>query len=312
MHEQICPIWGTVAEVGRSTPYTVDVNSERAGGGYSFSIGFEGHLQSLPVSERARLSTWILDRNRAGETFPMVNGSALDAARSRRDLPMTAKRERMLKALGVVNSRPGRWLDAQRVGIFVLPWIEAESVDEGAFMIDQFVQDGFLAVRGLEIGLTAPGFEAIDSLKSAGAETKQAFVAMWFGPEMLPVYDEGIAPAVRDAGYEPFRIDRKEHVNKIDDEIIAEIRASRFLIADFTCPLITTADGATVGNPRGGVYYEAGFAQGLGTPVIWMAREDTIEHVHFDTRQFAHILWKEPGDLRKSLYNRIAAVIGAA
>ena len=33
---------------------------------------------------------------------------------------------------------------------------------------------------------------------------------------------------------EPVRIDQKERLNKIDDEIIAEIRRSRFLVADFT------------------------------------------------------------------------------
>ena len=45
------------------------------------------------------------------------------------------------------------------------------------------------------------------------------------------------------------RIDRHEHVNKIDDEIIAEIRRARFVVADFT-------HGDTGG--RGSVYYEAG------------------------------------------------------
>ena len=42
--------------------------------------------------------------------------------------------------------------------------------------------------------------------------------------------------------------------NKIDDEIVAEIRRSKFIIADFS----HGSDGA-----RGGVYFEAGFAHGL-------------------------------------------------
>ena len=65
---------------------------------------------------------------------------------------------------------------------------------------------------------------------------------------------------IEDAGYEAVRIDEKEHTNKIDDEIIAEIRRSRFVVADFT----QGKDGA-----RGGVYYEAGFAHGLGIEVIF-------------------------------------------
>ena len=59
------------------------------------------------------------------------------------------------------------------------------------------------------------------------------------------------------------RIDQKEHLNRIDDEIIAEIRRTRFLVADCT-------QGET--GPRGGVYYEAGFAHGLKIPVVMKFR----------------------------------------
>lgn len=132
---------------------------------------------------------------------------------------------------------------------------------------------------------------------------------MWFDDSTLAAYDQGVEPAVRDASYEPVRIDRREHSNKIDDEIISEIRRSRFVIADFTCGTVLSED-RKVAIPRGGVYYETGFAQGLDLPVIWTCREDQIDQVHFDTRQFNHILWTEPRDLREKLRNRIGAVIG--
>lgn len=93
----------------------------------------------------------------------------------------------------------------------------------------------------------------------------------------------------------------KEHLNKIDDEIIAEIRRSKFLIADFT-------EGDT--GARGGVYYEAGFAHGLNIPVIFTCRSDTFSKVHFDTRQYPHIIWDTPEQLSKRLVRRICAVIG--
>lgn len=65
-----------------------------------------------------------------------------------------------------------------------------------------------------------------------------AFVAMWFDEEVNFAFDCGIAPAIRDTGYEPVRIDRKEHSDRIDDQIISEIRRSRFLVCDFTCGLL--------------------------------------------------------------------------
>lgn len=131
--------------------------------------------------------------------------------------------------------------------------------------------------------------------RPAGARN-QAFVAMWFDPSMDAYFNEGILPAVEDDGTKCMRIDLKEHNNKICDEIIAEIRRSKYVVADFT------------GN-RGGVYYEAGFASGLGIPVIWTVRERSLKRVHFDTRQFAHITYTTPEDLRTKLLNRIRATI---
>ncbi len=124
---------------------------------------------------------------------------------------------------------------------------------------------------------------------------------MWFNNVTDDAYVNGFARAVTVTGYKPIRIDKKEHNNKIDDEVIAEIRRSRFLIADFTCE---------AGKVRGGVYYEAGFAQGLGIPVIWTCKDTSISDLHFDTRQYAHIVWKDPDDLFAQLKNRIGATIG--
>ena len=65
-------------------------------------------------------------------------------------------------------------------------------------------------------------------------DSSQAFVAMWFDDSMERVYDEGIAPAIKDCGFKPKRIDRDPAVDKIDDAIISQIKKSRFLVADFT------------------------------------------------------------------------------
>ncbi len=124
---------------------------------------------------------------------------------------------------------------------------------------------------------------------------------MWFDDSMTECYEKGIRPGIEEAGYVARRIDQKEHINRIDDEIIAEIRRSRFLVADFT----QGADGA-----RGGVYYEAGFASGLDLPVVYTCKKGVEKELAFDTRQYNHIFWENPGDLRESLRSRIVAVIG--
>ena len=99
------------------------------------------------------------------------------------------------------------------------------------------------------------------------------------------------------------RIDRELDVDKIDDAIVANIRKSRFLVADFT----HGKDGV-----RGGVYYEAGLAHGLNLPVIFTCRNDLVDELHFDTRQYVHILWDKNSldGLYTELLNRIRARIG--
>ena len=126
---------------------------------------------------------------------------------------------------------------------------------------------------------------------------------MWFHSSMNSAWKQAIKPGIEDAGYEAIRIDQKEHLNKIDDEVIAELRRARFVVADFT----QGKDG-----PRGSVYYEAGFAHGRDIPVIFSCREDAVEKLHFDTRQYPHIVWeaKKLDEFRDRLATRISAVIG--
>lgn len=126
---------------------------------------------------------------------------------------------------------------------------------------------------------------------------------MWFHKSMDELYEDGLLPAIKDAGYKEFRIDREPSVDKIDDAIMAAIRRSRFVLADFT-----HGDEGV----RGNVYFEVGFARGLGIEVVSTCREDQIDNLHFDTRQYYHIAWK-PGaldQLRREVVDRIQARAG--
>ena len=144
--------------------------------------------------------------------------------------------------------------------------------------------------------LSLKGWERVSHLLSQQSDSRQAFVAMWFSEDMNAAFSEGFLPALEATGYKPFRVDKREHNGKIDDLIVAEIRKSGLLVADFT-------------GQRGGVYFEAGFAMGLGIPVIWTCRNDHVGSLHFDTRQYSHIVWADAADSRKKLQLRIEASI---
>ena len=147
--------------------------------------------------------------------------------------------------------------------------------------------------------ITPKGWERVEGLKVKRGDSSRAFIAMWFDKSLNRLYEDFIRLGIGDAGYNAFRIDRHDHNNRIDDEILANIRTSRFLVADFT-------------ENRGGVYFEAGFALGLGLPVVWLCREADLKKVHFDTRQYNFIGWEPDrlGELRDRLKNRIVATIG--
>ena len=84
--------------------------------------------------------------------------------------------------------------------------------------------------------LRPKGWLRLDELQRKEARSSQAFVAMWFNEATEEPYTDGLYKAIYDSGYDPRRVDQQHHhLNKVDDEIIAEIRRSRFLVADFTC-----------------------------------------------------------------------------
>jgi hypothetical protein len=199
--------------------------------------------------------------------------------------------------------------NGDRAALRMFPALSASWSQNGAelrfLLIDYLMRGvGFLELMSssdrepqVRFKVTAKGW---DHLQSAGlSNSTTGFVAMWFDDSMNLAWEQAFYPAIKAAGYTPFRIDKKEHNNKIDDEIMASIRGARFIVADFT-------------GQRGGVYFEAGFAHGLGKPVIWTVRSDWLRKLHFDTRQFNHIAWKKSrlNELRDALMLRIEATIG--
>lgn len=168
----------------------------------------------------------------------------------------------------------------------------ARILKEAGFVLDNS------SMTLVNVSVSAAGWDRVAELEEEGrsAGCKQVFVAMWFSDELKRVYDQGFYPAIDETGFVPRKIDLLEHNEYVPIQIIAEIRKSRFLVADMT-------------GQRGGVYFEAGFALGLGIPVIWTCRKDEIDKCHFDTKQFSHILWESPEDLKTKLVNRIRVTI---
>lgn len=181
---------------------------------------------------------------------------------------------------------------------------EVEYLFINFLLVNEFIHGEESQERGApkslsRVFITPRGHGELERMRHGVPDSPIGFCAMWFAPQLIPVWTEAIEPAIKDAGYDAKRIDRVEHNNKIDDEIVAMIRKSRFVVADLT------------GN-RGGVYFEAGFAMGLEIPVVWTIRGGRFHRIRFDNRQYNFIPWSFDAlaDFKARLQNRIEATLG--
>lgn len=149
----------------------------------------------------------------------------------------------------------------------------------------------------IQYNITFKGLNKIFESFENGKNSNNCFIAMSFGNCMTEIRT-AIKEAIIDSGFNPILID-EIHVDSeqtINDGIIANIKKSRFCIADFT-------------QQKDGVYFEAGFALGRGLKVIYTCNEKDFNETHFDTNHFPHIIYNTPDELKKRLIDKIEAWI---
>lgn len=314
-----CLIWNTQAKVEYHGNDSYKVHSPRAGGTYIIGGTQTATVKNLDDAKRALLTSRLVRDRIMGESEPRV---PFQLAKGLSHLSIHERADSLLKYIESELSDIGdlfvfetnsnaRYPQLEssdwRRYAEMLAWSESSRLEELMYLLEYLQIRAWLErtqPKGMTLfvfSVTVAGYSHLAELRQRISDSSQAFVAMWFDPSLDDAWEVGIEPAIEDAGYTALRIDKKEHMNRIDDEIIAEIRRSKFLVADFT-------EGDS--GARGGVYYEAGFAHGLNIPVIFTCRKDSLEKVHFDTRQYAHIVWSNPEELRPLLARRISAVLG--
>jgi hypothetical protein len=181
----------------------------------------------------------------------------------------------------------------------------AQDNNDLVFIIESMIQKNWLDIK---VNKTLDGQFVISSPSMIAEDgwieieknldinySRQVFLAMWFDPSMDKAY-AAIEKAINECKLNILRIDRKEHNNEISGEILFEIKKSRIIIADVT-------------GQRNGVYFEAGFAMGHQKNVIWSCKADDLKNVHFDTRQYNHVLWNDENDLYSKMKNRLLATL---
>lgn len=170
--------------------------------------------------------------------------------------------------------------------------IGAPSVDFVQHLIEDLKENG--TVKGdfgkaypyslFRASLTLDGWKQYEAEKRGEFQGNSGFIAMQFGDTNLDRFVKDVVkPAVKERiGYDLVDMRDVARAGVIDNILRTQIRDAAFLIVDLTHD-----------NP--GAYWEAGYAEGLGKPVIYICEKAKFEteRTHFDTNHCTTVLWSE-------------------
>ena len=109
---------------------------------------------------------------------------------------------------------------------------------------------------------------------------------MKFGnPDLDFLVRDTVKPAIKDGiGYDVVDMRDVARAGVIDNIMRAQIRDSAFVIADLS-------------DDNLGAYWEAGYAEGLGKPVVYICEKSKFDEdgTHFDTNHCTTLFWSNDG-----------------
>ncbi|MBC6415611.1 MAG: hypothetical protein GDA46_04385 [Bdellovibrionales bacterium] len=294
-------------------------NSPLAGGKYSVDrqeyYQREEGLIKLHTKDTVRLSGHIAKQNLL-DKIPDVSSMMKDTKWLEKLPPIPGPTERAYLLLEGLVKKTKYFGQEFNLNSLELPKIDDSDIygflhaisysdnkrpEEIKSLIEFLAELNFIKINVTIFKVTAQGFEKIDQL-SQNNYSRKVFIAMWFDDSMNALKDS-MKKAIKNLGYEPSRIDDKEHLNKIDDEILLEIKKSRFVICDLT---------SEKEKPRGSVYFEAGYAMGKDIPIIWTCNKSLEKERAFDIQNYNCLFWEKDNldNFIKKLEHRIEQTIG--
>jgi len=326
MPNNSCPVCGNtlLSQPRPSQDYDASIYECPRCGGYRLDYTIKIHERF--DTNKYLISSWIRRQNNLGNRYPYVGpsvGQLDDCSKWLDNLQhagfpqdVSAKLDALLLAYADIVKDEY----AKLVKIELCPYLPAEiaarDMDEVEGLNQFLNQLDYIWCEPShlykQIKLKAKGWFRISELRRTSKFSDSAFIAMWFD-DCMDKYRQATTNAVSYCGYNPIIIDQHEFNGFVMDQVISLIGGSRFLIADLSCK--SEIDDPT--NPkvkqgvRGGVYWEAGIAYGMGKTVIQTCKsgDESKRRVHFDLDQYQTIFWTEDEltldirDLTKSISN---------
>ncbi len=278
-----------------------------------------GMTQGLLTPLSAAILSHTIRKMQKGDSVPRVSSDLIEWLRKNGRLPNTSEQIRNLIQWMGDNSSTGQLHTIHYADFRSI--IGVENTSSVIYLLSALVDKGLLdlpppMLRILQenagenishIALSVAGWEKYESLQKETTGSRTIFMAMQYGdPQLNSVMETCFKPSVHATGFELVLLNdpQRQSAGLIDDRLRVEIRNSRMLIADMTH-----------NNP--GAYWEAGYAEGLGKPVIYTCEHgifhDKKTTPHFDTNHHLTVIWKNDslGDVAKELKAVIRATLPA-
>lgn len=280
----VCTVCGADANVlSRNFGVGEVVNCSRCGD-YRISHIVADNV-GLPFQEQKKISivSHLIRGLQKGSKRPELTGKFFKSLEQRNLPSPTEVIDNLLLWFGDnTREQPGTLFRIEYEDVGLQATIGVVSPAEIDWILDNLIAQGIVNVprgaRGLSEAhgnLTVAGWTAWEHLMRGRKASNFSFFARRFENEELDrVYEECLRPSVLKTGYELRTVTQK--AGSIDAVMEDEIRRCRFLIADLT-------------DHNAGAYWEAGLAEGLGKPVIYICKSGI--KTHFDTNHRQTVFW---------------------
>lgn len=150
------------------------------------------------------------------------------------------------------------------------------------------------------VNLTLDGWKQYEAEKRGEFDGNDGFLAMEFGkPELESFVRDVVKPAVKeDLSCDLVDMRDVGRAGLIDNNMRVQIRDAKFVIVDLT-------------HDNNGAYWEAGYAEGLGKPVIYICEKEKFEtkKTHFDTNHCTTVPWSKSRDKDEEFRRELTATI---
>ena len=259
------------------------------------------------------LSHWVC-KHQKRENILTINQQRVKKLKGHLELPNPKEQaDNLIKFVGDQLDKPHEKFTPTNID-FLCNYIGSVDIDGLAYILDHLQNRGLInhlltsgdhndisVVQGGGIKITFEGWEYYHQLNESGGSYDRAFMAMEFNNDRINKAYEEFKDAVKSTGFKLFNLQEEPKPGLIDNRLRTEIRNCEFLLADLT-------------QGNNGAYWEAGFAEGLGKPVIYLCEkgffEDEEKGPHFDTNHHYTVIYNHSN--LEDACNELKATIRAA